>query len=69
MSQSIKISDLTSKLIRLKGLRIDKDIPLVFTGTRFSEKLTASLVASEEEVVLTPLIPFYIPSHEPEYGE
>lgn len=54
MGQPIKISDLASKLIRLKGLRIDEDIAIVFTGTRPGEKLTESLVAPGEEVVATP---------------
>ncbi|MDA0987598.1 MAG: nucleoside-diphosphate sugar epimerase/dehydratase [Chloroflexi bacterium] len=54
MGQPIKISDLASKLIRLKGLRIDEDIAIVFTGTRLGEKLTESLVAPGEEVVPTP---------------
>ena len=54
MGQAMKISDLASKLIRLKGLRVDEDIAIVFTGTRAGEKLTESLVASGEEMIPTP---------------
>lgn len=53
MGQAIRISDLASKLIRLKGLRVGEDIPIVFTGTRAGEKLTESLAASGEEFVAT----------------
>ena len=54
MGQAIKISDLASKLIRLRGLRVDEDIAIVYTGARAGEKLTESLVAPGEEVIPTP---------------
>jgi FlaA1/EpsC-like NDP-sugar epimerase len=54
MGQAMKISDLASKLIRLRGLRVGEDIAIVFTGTRAGEKLTESLVAPGEEVIPTP---------------
>ena len=53
MGQPIKISDLASKLIRLRGLRVDEDIAIVFTGARAGEKITESLVAPGEEVIPT----------------
>jgi FlaA1/EpsC-like NDP-sugar epimerase len=53
MGQPMKISDLASKLIRLRGLRVDEDIAIVYTGTRAGEKLTESLVAPGEEMVPT----------------
>jgi FlaA1/EpsC-like NDP-sugar epimerase len=49
----MKISDLASKLIRLRGLRVNEDIAIVFTGSRPGEKLTESLVAPGEEVIPT----------------
>lgn len=54
MGQPMKISDLARKLIRLRGLRVDEDISIVYTGIRAGEKLTESLVAPGEEVVPTP---------------
>ena len=54
MGQAMKISDLASKLIRLKGLRVGGDIAITYTGTRAGEKLTESLVAPGEEVIPTP---------------
>ena len=53
MGQATKISDLASKLIRLRGLRVDEDIAIVFTWARAGEKLTESLVAPGEEMVPT----------------
>ena len=53
MGQAMKISDLASKLIRMRGLRVDEDIAIVYTGTRAGEKLTESLVAPGEEMVPT----------------
>ena len=53
MGQPMKISDLASKLIRLRGLRVDEDIAIVYTGTRAGEKLTESLAAPGEEMIPT----------------
>jgi|GEM_PF-2460197 len=47
MLSPYKILDWASKLIRLKGLRIDEDIIIVLTGTRQWEQLTESLAAPE----------------------
>ncbi|MBI4282604.1 MAG: polysaccharide biosynthesis protein [Chloroflexi bacterium] len=54
MGQPMKIADLARKLIRLRGLRVDEDIAIVYTGIRPGERLTESLVAPGEEVVPTP---------------
>ena len=54
IGQAIKISDWTSKLIRLNGLRVDENIAIAYTETRAGEKPTESLVAPAEEVIPTP---------------
>ena len=54
MGQAMKISDLASKLIRLRGLRVNEDIEIAYTGVRAGEKLTESLVAAGEETIPTP---------------
>jgi FlaA1/EpsC-like NDP-sugar epimerase len=44
MGQEIRIVDLAEKMIRLKGLRLGKDIAIVYTGIRPGEKLEEALV-------------------------
>lgn len=48
MGQPIKIGDLVKRLIRLRGLRVGKDIEIVYTGLRPGEKLTEDLVFKSE---------------------
>jgi FlaA1/EpsC-like NDP-sugar epimerase len=43
MGQEIKIVDLAQKMIRLQGLRVQKDIDIVYTGIRPGEKLHEEL--------------------------
>lgn len=44
MGQEIKIVDLAEKMIRLQGLRVGKDIDIVYTGIRPGEKLREELI-------------------------
>jgi FlaA1/EpsC-like NDP-sugar epimerase len=48
MGQRIRIDDLARRLIRLRGLRPDVDIPIVYTGIRPGEKLHEELIADGE---------------------
>jgi FlaA1/EpsC-like NDP-sugar epimerase len=49
MGQCIRIDDLARRLIRLRGLRPDADIPIVYTGVRPGEKLQEELLNADEE--------------------
>jgi FlaA1/EpsC-like NDP-sugar epimerase len=44
MGQEIRIVDLAQKMIRLQGLRVGKDVDIVFTGIRPGEKLREELI-------------------------
>tara|TARA_B100000508_G_C11465884_1_gene282542 strand:+ start:25654 stop:27564 length:1911 start_codon:yes stop_codon:yes gene_type:complete len=48
MGESVKIIDLAKKMIRLSGLKLDKDIEIKITGLRPGEKLYEELLANEE---------------------
>jgi EAL domain-containing protein (putative c-di-GMP-specific phosphodiesterase class I) len=48
MGQPVKIVDLAADLIRLSGYEVDKDIEIVFTGTRPGEKLFEELLIPGE---------------------
>jgi FlaA1/EpsC-like NDP-sugar epimerase len=50
MGQPLKIDDLVKRIIRLRGLRIGKDVEIVYTGLRPGEKLTEELVFPAEQV-------------------
>ena len=52
MGEPVRIVDLARQMIRLSGLRPDKDVEIVFTGTRPGEKLTEELFHEAE-----PLLP------------
>lgn len=58
MGERIRIGELARKMIRLRGLRPDVDIPIVYTGVRPGEKLHEELNYAEEEKTETdhPLI-------------
>ncbi len=48
MGQQIRIDDLARRLIRLRGLRPEVDIPIVYTGVRPGEKMHEELVGEGE---------------------
>lgn len=48
MGQPVKIYDLAEKMIRLSGLKPEKDIEIKFTGLRAGEKLYEELLMKEE---------------------
>jgi len=48
MGERIRVDDLARKMIRLRGLRPEIDIPIVYTGVRPGEKLHEELVFPEE---------------------
>ena len=49
MGEQIKITDLAHKMIRLRGLRVGRDIPIVYSGLRPGEKLYEKLASSLEQ--------------------
>lgn len=53
MGQSVKIVDLARKMIKLSGLKEERDIKIVFTGLRPGEKLYEELLASNENTLPT----------------
>jgi FlaA1/EpsC-like NDP-sugar epimerase len=53
MGQPLKIADLVKRIIRLRGLRVGKDIEIRYTGLRPGEKLTEELVFPAEQVFST----------------
>jgi FlaA1/EpsC-like NDP-sugar epimerase len=67
MGAEMRIADLAENMVRLKGLRVGKDIDIVFTGLRPGEKMSEELSSIVESVeatdhchvrrVLTPQLP------------
>ncbi len=53
MGKPVRIADLATKLIRLNGLRVGKDISIVYTGLRPGERLHEVLVAANEDLTPT----------------
>lgn len=53
MGQSIKIYDLARKMLKLSGLKVGKDIQIIFTGLRPGEKLREELLADQESTLPT----------------
>jgi FlaA1/EpsC-like NDP-sugar epimerase len=53
MGESVKIVDLATKMIKLSGLTLDKDIRIVYTGLRPGEKLFEELLADHENTLAT----------------
>jgi FlaA1/EpsC-like NDP-sugar epimerase len=53
MGNPARIIDLALKMIRLRGLRVGKDISIVYTGLRPGEHLHETLVAANEELTST----------------
>lgn len=54
MGEPVRIQDLARQMIRLAGLRPDKDVQVVFTGLRPGEKLYEEVLHSAEATVPTP---------------
>jgi FlaA1/EpsC-like NDP-sugar epimerase len=48
MGERIRVDDLARKMIRMRGLRPEIDIPIVYTGVRAGEKLHEDLAFPEE---------------------
>src|SRR5260370_41753583 len=48
MGERIRVDDLARKMIRMRGLRPEIDIPIVYTGVRPGEKLHEELIFPEE---------------------
>ncbi|MDL2308127.1 polysaccharide biosynthesis protein [Bacteroidales bacterium OttesenSCG-928-C03] len=53
MGESVKIIDLATKMIRLSGLELGKDIQIQYTGLRPGEKLYEELLANQENTIPT----------------
>ncbi|GHO82745.1 polysaccharide biosynthesis protein [Dictyobacter formicarum] len=53
MGKPIRIVDLAWKMIHSQGLKVDMDIPIVYTGLRPGERLHELLVAPDEELIST----------------
>jgi len=53
MGEPVKIDDLARRMIRMRGLRPDVDIEIVYTGVRPGEKLHEELVLDGDERFLT----------------
>ncbi len=53
MGESIKIIDLATKMIKLSGLEIGKDIQIKYTGLRPGEKLYEELLFEQESTIPT----------------
>jgi FlaA1/EpsC-like NDP-sugar epimerase len=53
MGKPVKIWDLAKDMIRLSGSEPDKDIAIVFTGTRPGEKLFEEMLTAEEGIIAT----------------
>ena len=53
MGEPIRILDMAEQMIKLAGLRPNKDIKIVFTGLRPGERLTETLFQPDEELMGT----------------
>jgi O-antigen biosynthesis protein WbqV len=53
MGEPVKITELARQMIRLAGLRPEKDVKIVYTGLRPGEKLTEELFHDHESLVAT----------------
>lgn len=53
MGESVKITDLAKKMIRLYGFEVAEDIEIVFTGLRPGEKLNEELLGIKENSIGT----------------
>lgn len=53
MGDPVKIADLAHKMVKLSGLRIDKDIRITYSGLRPGEKLFEELLSDKEHTLPT----------------
>jgi FlaA1/EpsC-like NDP-sugar epimerase len=53
MGEEVRIQDLAERMIRLKGLRVHKDIPIQYVGIRPGEKLREALYYDDEQRIET----------------
>lgn len=53
MGKPVKIVDLARELIRLSGLKPDRDIPIIYTKPRAGERLFEDIFNSDEEMIAT----------------
>jgi len=53
MGKSVKVADLAKNMIKLSGLKLGKDIQLVYTGLRPGEKLYEELLHDAENTIPT----------------
>lgn len=51
MGKPVRILDVARELIRLYGLEPDKDVPIVFTGTRPGEKIVEEIFSDDEKLI------------------
>ncbi|MBM3517276.1 MAG: polysaccharide biosynthesis protein, partial [Alphaproteobacteria bacterium] len=54
MGEPVRIDDLARQMIRLAGLRPERDVPIVYTGLRPGEKLSEELLHAAERLAPTP---------------
>ena len=54
MGKQVRILDLAHKMIRLRGLRVDKDVKIELIGMRPGEKMHEELIYADEERQPTP---------------
>jgi FlaA1/EpsC-like NDP-sugar epimerase len=50
MGNPVRIADLAAKMIRLRGLRVERDVPIVYTGLRPGERLHEVLAGPDEQL-------------------
>src|SRR5690242_5457540 len=53
MGEPVSIADVAVKMIRLRGLRVGQDVPIVYTGLRPGEKMHEVLASPTEELLPT----------------
>jgi FlaA1/EpsC-like NDP-sugar epimerase len=53
MGEPVRITDLAHKMVQLSGLRLGKDIQIVYTGLRPGEKLFEELLSDKEHTLPT----------------
>ena len=59
MGEPVRIQDLAVKMIRLRGLRVERDIPIAYTGLRPGERLHELLAGPSEQLVPTTFSKIY----------